>query len=96
MRMIGIEIGGGGVGGGGSPAAYTPQYLYVTWMWPANVVNPSGGFDVVFYQGTDATATDSYLFDPIHCEPTDRHCQQVATPGTAITSVNVAVRSVYA
>ena len=96
--IVNVDPGGPGSGvtGGGTPGFSNVQYLYVTWLWPANVANPSGGFDVVFYTLTDATNTDKYLMDPIHCEPNDRHCQQPVALSSNLANVNVAVRSVYA
>ena len=97
MRPSGIDAGGGGVGGGSSPGFFGLQYLYVTWLWPANVPNPTGGFDVIFYTGTDPTNTNNYVFSPAdHCEPTDRQFQRPCAPGTSLTGVNAAVRAVYA
>lgn len=85
-----------GGGGGGTPGTGKLEYLYLTWAWPANIANPNGGFEVIFFTGTDPTVSDTYLCLPIQCPPTDRHCQQPLSLSVNLTNVNAAVRAVYA
>jgi hypothetical protein len=82
----------GGLNGG--PAHFAKQYVYVTWAWPSNMVNPTA-FDVAIYTGTDPTATDLYLSPIQRCEGADRHIQFTTVPTASISNINASVRAVY-
>jgi len=93
MRMI--DTGDGLDDNGGSPQSLKKNYLYATWVWPANFPAPSA-FEVVFCTGTDPTVTNNYLVPIQEALPTDRGLQIALPIKTTITGVNAFVRAVYA
>ena len=88
-----IGMGDGITGGGGSPGVLAKQFIYVTWTWGANLVNPSW-FEIVAYTGTDPTQTDTYVFDQ-KTPGTERHLQIAVTPSTNLVGIKAAVRAIY-
>lgn len=87
------SVGTSGVTASGSATA--PIWLTITWTWAVNFPTPTG-FQVVAFTGSDPTNAANYLFDIVTVGPTTLSVTIPVTPTAAMSTVNAAVRGVYA
>jgi hypothetical protein len=90
-----IASGGVTTTAAGGLTASSPVWLTIAWTWPNNYPKPAG-FEVVAFTGSDPTVAADYLFDITTVEASVRTLTVAVTPTTTMSTVNAAVRAIYA
>ncbi len=75
--------------------AVAKVWLTITWTWSNNFPAPTG-FNVIAFTGSDPTAAANYLFDMITVVANARSYAIAVTPTSSMSTVNAAVRAIYA
>ena len=90
---VGISITTNPVTGGNKVNFTTPKYIRVAWDFPENAPNPEY-FEVIVFEGTDATDESKYLF-PMISVAGDQRVWVKSTTYNGTKTLNAAVRAVY-